>query len=437
MDAPITRSNTKAPITGSSSPQFTGNIAAGNRPKGPCRTGDAALIEFLLNKARLLTTDQIEAAKAKSQKEALPLDAACIGLGFFGEEQLVSVLTSECFVPHLKVDKYEIRKKALDTISKEDALYYGVMPVDKLGSLLTLAMVNPLDLETERVLESKTGLEIKKVVATRTEITQGIDKYYSGKVQAKDTSLSFSAEPSQEIKSVTQLLGKVKELGPNSAPPAAARPGPGTASIPPAMPDIAAEIQDIDDLLAADEVIAPAIIEPMKPTDGEPLIVPAGDIIEIAEAAIIEPGALELRKSVAPEFEAEPTMATPELALELEDAPLSPAIAPPARPATVQTARPAAPAPSTATQPRKPVVPTAKPATVQSVKPAAPARIKVINLIPILEDEFQHAITHGKAHVFEKWVGLQSRNRIINAVPVEAELQPFLSGVYSAPRKAG
>ena len=60
------------------------------------------------------------------------------------------------------------------------------------------------------------------------------------------------------------------------------------------------------------------------------------------------------------------------------------------------------------------------------------ANPKLINLIPVLEEEFQHAITHGKAHVFEKWVGLQTRNRIINAVPLEAEYETLLAPIFAA-----
>ena len=51
-----------------------------------------------------------------------------------------------------------------------------------------------------------------------------------------------------------------------------------------------------------------------------------------------------------------------------------------------------------------------------------------------MEEEFQHAITHGKAHVFEKWVGLQTRNRIINGLPVEAELERVLGSLYAQRR---
>jgi hypothetical protein len=60
------------------------------------------------------------------------------------------------------------------------------------------------------------------------------------------------------------------------------------------------------------------------------------------------------------------------------------------------------------------------------------ANPKLVNLIPVLEEEFQHAITHGKAHVFEKWVGLQTRNRIINAVPLDAEYETVLAPLFAA-----
>lgn len=58
---------------------------------------------------------------------------------------------------------------------------------------------------------------------------------------------------------------------------------------------------------------------------------------------------------------------------------------------------------------------------------------EIIELLPVAEEEFQHSITHGRARVFEKWVGLQSRNRIINANQVEVELDEVLAGLYAAP----
>ena len=466
----------KDPIMVGSSkpPEFTGGLAQAGRRGGLCRTGDNALLDFLRNKAKLFDDDQVAQVREKSENDNKPIDVMAVELGFITEEQMVNALTQECWVPHLKVDKYEIRKKALDTIAREDATHFGVFPVDKLGSLLTLAMVNPLDAETIRVLESKTGLDIKKVVATRSEITQGIEKYYSGQVQAKDTSIAFTQDV--EPKSVTQMMSKVGPSVPPPAPPS--RPMPvvnvsQTHSF--AADNIVPEIQDIDDLLSSDEAIAPAIIEPIslkaeaevipvEPLMMEPLEAelaapaftpvpakpaasrhdePSGDF-EIADmpATANDPtltkkhaqpvAAPAASSQIAPEFDLDDGIAAP---------PVAKAPAPLARPA------PAAPAkPSPPVAPAAPSRPTAhpatsshragdpRPATSRFTGTARAERSGIINLIPVTEEEFQHAITHGKSHVFDKWVGLQSRNRIINAVAIESELDMLLAGLYAGGR---
>lgn len=460
------RPKSKEPIMVGSSkpPEYSGatNVAAARRG-GPCRTGDAALLDFLENKANLLNAEQVVAVRAKAEEEQLPIDVAAVKIGFITEDQMVNALTQECWVPHLKVDKYEIRKKALDTVAREDALHFGVFPVDKLGSLLTLAMVNPLDAETIRVIESKTGLDVKKVVATRTEIGQGIEKYYSGAVVAQDTSRSFTQDV--EPKSVTQMLGKVApSLAPPSRPmPVISAPPPSPVSAP--SDNIVPEIQDIDDLLSSDEAIAPAIIEPIS-IKAEAEVVPMEPVFEpvMDEPVIAAPRPPPARKAPSAEFQlgdspfAEPTPAlnkkvapAPSIApeFEFEDPAVgSPSAHSPAQkaPAIQQPQRPAAPAhPPVA----RPAPPTAKPPTSSFGRPAdAPksatsrfvgtARTEkagVINLIPVTEEEFQHAITHGKSHVFEKWIGLQSRNRIINAVAIDSEFDGLLAGLYASPRR--
>lgn len=367
--------------------------AAASRPTGPCRSGDAALIGFLTDKAALINAEQAEEMRAKAQQDGIPLDAAGVALQLFTEEQLVNALTQECWVPHLKVDKYEIRKKALDTIAREDAEHYGVFPVDKLGSLLTMAMINPLDADAIRALESRTGLDIKKVVATRTEIAQAIDRYYGGKVAARDATMAFTQDA--EPRSVTQMMANVGST--TTAPPVAAKP---------TGDDAGSEIQDIDDLLSADEAIAPAII------DAVPLVVPAGEVMEI-DGSPSSPALEALgQKPIGTEAKAKPPALEFDLEYESGSRPAEPGIAPPtsrlqasSRPATSPAA------PTTRTNARS---------------AAAPGGVA---LVPVMDDEFKHAITHGKAHVFEKWVGLQTRNRIINATPMETEVAAQLPGL--------
>jgi hypothetical protein len=398
----------------STKPQYSGNIATANRVAGPCRTGDAALLTFLKEKTAFLDAEKAGVMEAKAQREGLALDAAGVALSYFTEDQLVNALTQECWVPHLKVDKYEIRKKALDTVAQEDAVHYGVFPVDKLGSLLTLAMVNPLDADTIRALESKTGLDIKKVVATRSEVNQAIDRYYGGKVAARDTSISFTQDV--EPRSVTQMMANVQPGAPGS--------GATTTASPAKSADLggAPEIQDIDDLLTSDEAIAPAIIETVSAA--EPLVIPPGEVVEIVEPS--PSSALEARAQDELQLDdtaAVPDAKAPALEFDLDDDSGSRVAEPPIAPPTARQIKPKAPAAAKA------------PVTASRSRSVAPASgAQGVNLVPVMEEEFQHAITHGKAHVFEKWIGLQTRNRIINAVPVEAELEDSLAGLYATPR---
>lgn len=407
------------PILASSAPAFSGDL--GNARSGPTRTGDQVLLDFLTGKSGLLDGDKASSVQAKAEQDGCAIDEAAVRLGILTEEQLVNALSQETWVPHLKVDKYEIRKKALDTVTREDALHFGVFPVDKLGSLLTLAMVNPLDVETIRVLEQKTGLDIKKVVATRGEISQAIDRYYGGKVAASEGSRSFSQEVSDTPRSSTQMLVGTEAV---SIPPKAEPEVDALAKPASIHPDFSADIQDIDDLLGAEDAIAPAIIEPVSIKPEE-----SSDALELSDAAIAPASGDEFALADAPKSDtsalAKPSLDSPFDTEKTAEIPLQPA-----QQAAIASAKPAA-GPRRAGAGAEPRSATAR------FSAGGVSGGKVVNLVPVLEDEFRYAITHGKGKVFERWVALQTRNRIVNAVAVEKDLEPVLAGLYAAPLKAG
>jgi len=186
-------------------------------------------------------------------------------------------------------------------------------------------------------------------------------------------------------------------------------------------PDLSGDIQDIDDLLGGEETIAPAIIEPVSIKPEE-----SSDALELSDALITPAHAAEpefgLQDAPKQDTGALSRSASDGIDLEKTDAiPLPPALKPAATPAALVPAR------------RSPGE--ARGATAKVA--AGNAGPKVVNLVPVLEEEFRYAISHGKSKVFERWVALQSRNRIVNAVNVEKELDGVLAGLYAAPRKAG
>ncbi|MDA3961679.1 MAG: hypothetical protein PF961_12880 [Planctomycetota bacterium] len=423
----INKGDGKKPITESPDLEFSGSLGVGVAAAGgaSARTGDAPLLDFLVNKASLINDEQAGQARAKAASDDLPIDIACTQLGFIDEEQLVNALTQECWVPHLKVDKYEIRKKALDTIAEGDARQFSVLPVDKLGSILNLAMVNPLDVESIRVLESKTGLDIKKVVATRSEIDQGIEKYYGG-VGAKEGGLEIAQD--HESRRVTQMLSKGVDIAPIKADPEPALAAPDLSPAPVEMQATAApapmgfdDVADIDDLLGGDEEVQPSIVEPITISDDELEPEVEEDDLEVLDM----PAAVE-----APDFAPTPAPAPEPAGIDIGGFDLSAdddGIGEPSIAAAPEPAIEAAPAIEPAPAP----APAAAAASAPAPAPKPKKGKAAVDLIPVMEEEFQHAITHGKARIFQKWTSLQTRNRILNAVLVENELDPLLSDLYA------
>ena len=226
------------------------------------------------------------------------------------------------------------------------------------------------------------------------------------------------------------------------------------------------DVADIDDLLASDEAVKPSIVEPI--TIGDDELEPEIDDLDTGDVELV--GSAPAAPAPAappepePEPEPEPVAAAPEidiggLDLSTDDGdPFEEAVAEapePAIEAPVSRSQPVpeptieAPEPTIepAAPPPAPAPAAAAPAPAPAPKPAAPppaaapaaartgggdrGRTAVINLVPVMEEEFQHAITHGKSRIFEKWTSLQTRNRILNAVLVENELDPLLADLYA------
>ena len=358
----------------------------------------------LLVKVELVSGGQAQEVLTASQASGMPVDVQAAEMGFLTEEQLVNVLTQECWVPHLKVEKYEIRKKALDTITEKDARYFGVLPIDKLGSILNLAMVNPLDAEAIHTLGERTGLDIKKVVSARSEIEAGIDRYYGNAEAAKAGGLDIAQD--RESARVTSMLAQANAMAESVVPAAdeAIETVP-VADIEKLPTDLAGigeetsdpfgEVEDIDDLLAGGESVQPVTLDAgeIEPDLPEPSVSALEPVAESAPAEL----SLDELDDVEPVAAAAPV---------IEDAS--------AVPDDLSFAdEPAAPAP-----------------TNEPAAPAVAETAEVMELQAVSEENFQSAITSGKQRVFAKWVSLQTRNRILNAVPVDQDLHSVLGDVW-------
>lgn len=133
--------------------------------------------EFLLDDNKI-TRDQLENALEVQKKEPGKLGSILIRLGYVTEEDIAQALSKQFGYPSINLSKFDIDERVLELIKPEMARKHIVMPVHRIGSILTLAMADPSNLFVQEEIRFSTNLRIQAVIAPESSIIQSIDKYY-------------------------------------------------------------------------------------------------------------------------------------------------------------------------------------------------------------------------------------------------------------------
>jgi type IV pilus assembly protein PilB len=104
-----------------------------------------------------------------------------VELGFAKEEDIAQALTVQYGFPYLPLANYDINPDIADLIPARVARQYLLIPVDKIGNNVSVAMSNPLNVQAIEDLELLTGCNIQAFVSTSSDIKREIAKYYRDK----------------------------------------------------------------------------------------------------------------------------------------------------------------------------------------------------------------------------------------------------------------
>lgn len=132
----------------------------------------------LLIRDKVLSKTQIKTAQTYQQEHEVSMGSAVVSLGYLSEEEVAQTLSREFGYPFIDLDQFEVYPDVLDLISLDVAKKYVVMPIHLNRNCLTLAMMDPTDLEVVEDIKFRTGLSLQPVIASETAITNAIQQYY-------------------------------------------------------------------------------------------------------------------------------------------------------------------------------------------------------------------------------------------------------------------
>ncbi len=158
----------------------------------------------LLLKQKLITQEQLETALKLQREEGGKIGEALVRVGAVSESDITETLSQQFGVPSIDLAHFEIDPGVIKVVPGEVARKYGVLPVNKTGATLTIAMGDPTNVFAMDDIKFMTGYNVEPVVASEIALRKAIDKHYGTprsvvlKERTKQSGPGFSAESSLE-----------------------------------------------------------------------------------------------------------------------------------------------------------------------------------------------------------------------------------------------
>lgn len=134
----------------------------------------------LLIKRNFITPEQLKKAQDEQKLKGGRLESNLVKLGYIKEDELLSFLSAQYRVPSVKISKIEINPNIVKLIPPSTSKKYFIIPINRVGPKLTLAMADPSNIVVIDEVKFMTGFNVEPVVASETEIVDAIKKYYGG-----------------------------------------------------------------------------------------------------------------------------------------------------------------------------------------------------------------------------------------------------------------
>jgi type IV pilus assembly protein PilB len=142
------------------------------------KEGMASKLGDLLVSENLITGAQLEQAVELQRRSGTRLAQCLVKLGYVNDEDIAKVLSRRYGVPSINLSYFEIDPAVIQLVPRETAQKYHLLPLSRVGSVLTIALLDPTNVTALDDIKFMTGFNIEPVVAAESSISEAIEKYY-------------------------------------------------------------------------------------------------------------------------------------------------------------------------------------------------------------------------------------------------------------------
>ncbi|MBZ4643565.1 MAG: type pilus assembly protein PilB [Deferribacteres bacterium] len=173
-------------------------------------------IGAILLSENLITQEQLEKALEVQKKEGGRLGSILIKLGFVDEKKIAEFLSKQYSVPYVDLSAVHIEPKILNLIPKDLCRKFLVIPFDREGQTIKVAIADPSNVYALEELRFVSGFNVRPFVAVESTIREFLDKQADAEEQvlAEFDNLDIADlqfEESEEEVDLTELKKEVED----------------------------------------------------------------------------------------------------------------------------------------------------------------------------------------------------------------------------------
>ncbi|MGB8427200.1 MAG: ATPase, T2SS/T4P/T4SS family [Desulfobacterales bacterium] len=132
----------------------------------------------ILIEGGLLTPAQLEEALPYQKKSGLKLGQFLVREGIVSEVQIVEMISNQLNLPKYSTEAYELDAELANVIPADLAFRYQAVPLKKNHLLLTIAMIDPMDINAVDAIEVYTNNEVETVICTEQDLNHLLSTLY-------------------------------------------------------------------------------------------------------------------------------------------------------------------------------------------------------------------------------------------------------------------
>jgi len=156
----------------------------------------------------LITPEQLDEAYVDHQRLGHSLGRVLVDRGMLTEPQLVSAVASSIGLRFVELTDYLVDGSAVARVSASVCRRHTALPVGYEDGRLVVAMADPADVVAIDDIRSLTGLDVRPIMATRSDVCAAITRYHRADSDLDDLSVSMDAagETQDDLAGVREVV---------------------------------------------------------------------------------------------------------------------------------------------------------------------------------------------------------------------------------------